>query len=161
MRMQTEILVERYQQSLFVAAFTACGDPQDAEDAMQEAFLAYHTTGKQFESEQHIRAWLLRVAINKAKNLRLSFWKKNRVSLDEYTEGLSFEEPQEHDLFDAVMRLPEKYRVVIHLFYYEGYDVREIAGILHRGENTVKSQLHRGRLMLKEALKEDWNYDES
>ena len=153
MRMQTEVLVERYQQNMFAAALSACKDPQDAEDAVQEASLAYHTSGKEFESEEHIRAWLLRVAINKAKNMRMSFWKKHKVSLEDYMESISFETEQESGLFEAVMDLPEKYRVVLHLFYYEDYSIREISKILRRTENTVKSQLSRGRAMLKESFR--------
>ena len=153
MRMQTEVLVERYQQNMFAAALSACKDPQDAEDAVQEALLAYHTSGKEFESEEHIRAWLLRVAINKAKNMRMSFWKKHKVSLEDYMESISFETEQESGLFEAVMELPEKYRVVLHLYYYEDYSIREISKILRRTENTVKSQLSRGRAMLKESFR--------
>jgi len=153
MRMQTEVLVKRYQQNMFAAALSACKDPQDAEDAVQEVLLAYHTSGKDFESEEHIRAWLLRVAINKAKNMRMSFWKKHKVSLEDYMESLSFETEQESGLFEAVMDLPEKYRVVLHLFYYEDFSIREISKILRRTENTVKSQLSRGRAMLKESFK--------
>ena len=153
MRMQTEVLVERYQQNMFAAALSACKDPQDAEDAVQEALLAYHTSGKEFESEEHIRAWLLRVAINKAKNMRMSFWKKHKVSLEDYIESISFETEQESGLFEAVMELPEKYRVVLHLYYYEDYSIREIGKILRRTENTVKSQLSRGRALLKESFK--------
>ena len=153
MRMQTEVLVERYQQNMFAAALSACKDPQDAEDAVQEALLAYHTSGKEFESEEHIRAWLLRVAINKAKNMRMSFWKKHKVSLEDYIESISFETEQESELFEAVMELPEKYRVVLHLFYYEDYSIREIGKILRRTENTVKSQLSRGRALLKESFR--------
>ena len=153
MRMQTEVLVERYQQNMFAAALSACKDPQDAEDAVQEALLAYHTSGKEFESEEHIRAWLLRVAINKAKNMRMSFWKKHKVSLEDYIESISFETEQESGLFEAVMELPEKYRVVLHLYYYEDYSIREIGKILRRTENTVKSQLSRGRALLKESFR--------
>lgn len=153
MRMQTEVLVKRYQQNMFAAALSACKDPQDAEDAVQEALLAYHTSGKEFESEEHIRAWLLRVAINKAKNMRMSFWKKHKVSLEDYMESISFETEQESGLFEAVMELPEKYRIVLHLYYYEDYSIREIGKILRRTENTVKSQLSRGRAMLKESFK--------
>lgn len=153
MRMQTEVLVKRYQQNMFAAALSACKDPQDAEDAVQEALLAYHTSGKEFESEEHIRAWLLRVAINKAKNMRMSFWKKHKVSLEDYIESISFETEQESGLFEAVMELPEKYRVVLHLYYYEDYSIREIGKILRRTENTVKSQLSRGRALLKESFR--------
>ena len=153
MRMQTEVLVKRYQQNMFAAALSACKDPQDAEDAVQEALLAYHTSGKEFESEEHIRAWLLRVAINKAKNMRMSFWKKHKVSLEDYIESISFETEQESELFEAVMELPEKYRVVLHLYYYEDYSIREIGKVLRRTGNTVKSQVSRGRALLKESFR--------
>ena len=73
---------------------------------------------------------------------------------------LPFEEPADGRLFEAVMRLPEKYRIVLHLFYYEDYSVEEIAGILHSRTGTVKSQLHRGRMLLKNQLMEEWNDDE-
>ena len=72
-------------------------------------------------------------------------------------ETLVFEEPEDGRLFEAVMQLPEKYRIVIHLFYYEDYSVREIAELLKRRENTVKSQLARGRMFLKDMLKEEWD----
>ena len=75
-------------------------------------------------------------------------------------ENISPEEPEEKELFGAVMTLPDKYRIVIHLFYYEDYDIREIAEILHCREGTVKSQLSRGRKLLKEVLKEEWCDDE-
>lgn len=161
MRLPTEVLVEKYQQHMFAAALSACKDPEDARDAVQETLLAYHTSEKSFESEAHMRAWLLRVVINKAKNMRLSFWKQHKVSLEDYMETLMFESEQEVGLFDAVMKLPDKYRIVLHLFYYEDYSIREISRIVRKPENTVKSQLSRGRAMLKEILKEDGNDDES
>ena len=73
---------------------------------------------------------------------------------------LVFQEPEDSRLFEAVMRLPEKYRSVIHLFYYEDYSVEEIAMILHRPKGTVKSQLSRGKKLLKNMLQEGWNDDE-
>lgn len=74
-------------------------------------------------------------------------------------ETLTFETPESENLFETVMRLPEKYRIVIHLFYYEDYSVREIADILKLGESNVKIRLSRGRGMLRETLKEEWNDD--
>ena len=74
-------------------------------------------------------------------------------------EDLTFETKEESDLFEAVLDLPEKYRVVIHLFYYEDYSVKEIAGVLKVGESNVKARLSRGRKMLREALKEEWEDD--
>lgn len=160
MRIPTEALVETYQNNLYAAAFSVCRSAEDAEDAVQDTFLKYHTMNKQFESEQHIKAWLLRVAINQAKNLAGSFWRRNSAPLEDYIETLSFQAPGDRGLLEAVMALPEKYRVVIHLFYYEDYSVRDIAGILHLAENAVKTRLSRGRKLLKDTLQEEWNDDE-
>lgn len=161
MRLPLNVVVERYKNNLFSAAFAVCKNPHDAEDVIQDTFLAYHASSTQFESEQHIRAWLLRVAINKAKNVTTSFWRRNTVTLEEYMETLVFEEPEDRGLFETVMDLPEKYRIVIHLFYYEDYSIREIASLLRTREGTVKSCLSRGRKLLKAKLKEEWNDDES
>ena len=160
MRLPLSLLAERYGQSLYAAAFAVCRNPQDAEDVAQETFLAYHASDRQFESEQHIRAWLIRVAVNKAKNATVSFWRRNRVPLEDYMDTLTFEAPEDRELMDAVLRLPERYRVAVHLHYYEGYGVGEIARILKTREGTVKSWLSRGRARLRAQLKEEWNDDE-
>lgn len=161
MKLPVDVLVERYGNNLFAAAFSVCRDPLDAEDIVQDTFLQYHMIKKEFENEQHIRAWLMRVAINKAKNVNLSFWKQKRISLEDYMATLPFESTEESDLFQTVMQLPEKYRTVIHLYYYEDYSVKEIGEILHLGESAVKVRLMRGRKLLKETLKEEWNNDGS
>ena len=114
--------------------------------------IQYYTTSKDFEDEQHIRAWLIRIVINKAKNTTLAFWRRNRRSLEDYIETLTFENPESENLFEEVLKLPEKYRIVIHLFYYEDYSVREIADILKLSESNVKTRLSRGRSLLKTAL---------
>ncbi|MEZ3473081.1 MAG: sigma-70 family RNA polymerase sigma factor [Lachnospiraceae bacterium] len=136
-----------------------CKNTQDAEDVVQETFVQYYTTKKEFESEQHVRAGLMRVAVNKAKNVNRTFWRRNKVSIEEYMETLTFETPEAETLFETVMQLPEKYRIVIHLYYYEDYAVSEIADILKLSESNVKTRLSRGRGMLRKALKEDWNDD--
>lgn len=160
MRLPLPLLAARYRDNLYRAAFAICKNPQDAEDVVQETFLAYHATDRSFESEQHIRAWLIRVAVNKAKNATVCFWRRNRMPLDDYADTLAFEEPSDRTLFDAVMRLNERYRIVVHLFYYEGYSVKEIAAILRTGEGTVKSRLSRARKQLRAQLMEGWNDDE-
>ena len=143
MKTETSVVVEKYKNRLFSAAFNVCANAADAEDVVQDTFIRYHTTNTQFADEQHIRAWLLRVAINKAKNVTMSFWRRRGVPLEDYAETLAFPSP-------------EKYRIVIHLFYYEDYSVREIAGILRITEANVKVRLSRGRRLLKEALQEVW-----
>lgn len=159
MRQPVQELIERYQGNLFVAAFQICKNREDAEDVVQDTFLQYHLSKKEYESEEHIRAWLLRVAINKAKNVNLTFWRRNKQSLEDYMEDLTFETKEDSDLFEAVLALPEKYRMVIHLFYYEDYSVKEIAGVLKVSESNVKVRLSRGREMLRETLKEEWEDD--
>ena len=116
MRQPVQQLIERYQNSLYAAAFNTCQNQMDAEDVVQETFVQYYTSRKEFENEQHIRAWLLRVVINKARNINRTFWKKNKCSLEDYIETLTFPNSQSRDLFEEVMKLPDKYRIVIHLF---------------------------------------------
>ena len=82
------------------------------------------------------------------------------MPLEEYMETLAFETPKSQNLFEMVMKLPEKYRTAIHLFYYEDYGVKEIAGILRISESNVKTRLSRGRKLLKESLQEEWDHDE-
>ena len=156
MRLPVQDLMNMYKNNVYAAAFSICKNASDAEDVVQDTFLQYYMTHKNFDNEQHIRAWLLRVAINKAKNIQSSFWHKNGMPLDDYIETLAFETPESKGLFVEVMKLPEKYRVVVHLFYYEDYSIKEIAEILRTSESNVKVRLSRGRAKLKEALKEGW-----
>lgn len=152
-------LVERYRDNLFAIAFNVCKNAADADDIVQDTFLQYYLTRKKFDNEQHIRAWLIRVTVNKAKNINRSFWRQHKRPLEEYIETLVFTEPDDRELFETVMELPEKYRIVIHLYYYEDYSVNEIAKVLKLTESNVKVRLLRGRQMLREALKEEWEND--
>lgn len=161
MKIPIRILMERYQNHLYRIAFSICQNREDAEDVVQDTFLQYHILKKEFEDETHIRAWLMRVAINKSRNIVRAFWRKHRQSLESYMEELDFPDTESSPLFEAVLRLPEKQRTVIHLFYYEDYTIKEIAEILHVSESNVKVRLNRGRAALREEIKEDWNYDES
>lgn len=108
MKPATQVLIERYQKHLYAIAFNICRNQQDAEDVVQDTFIQYHTYKKEFDTEEHIRAWLIRVAINKAKNITRSFWHRNKCNLEEYMETLTFETPESETLFDTVMKLPEK-----------------------------------------------------
>lgn len=160
MRQSVQELLEKYQNNLYAIAFNICKNAEDAKDVVQDTFIQYHLLRKEFDDEQHIRAWLIRVAINKAKNINRSFWRKNKRPLEEYMETLTFETPESEELFETVMALPEKFRIVIHLFYYEDYAIREIADILKISESNVKVRLSRGRSLLKEKLQEEWEDDE-
>ena len=103
-----EELVERYEYSLYAVAFNVCKNQQDAEDAVQDTFLQYYNSKKEFESEQHIRAWLIRVAIIKAMMKNQSFWRKNKTSLGDYMETLVFETPESEHLFETENALTDK-----------------------------------------------------
>lgn len=160
MRLETQALAEQYRDRLFAAAFQVCGNAADAEDAAQEALLRYHLSDKEFENQEHIRAWLLRVAVNWAKNISRSFWRRNTLPLEEYMETLTFDCQESREIFREVMALPEKYRLVIHLYYYEDYSVQEIGRILGIRVSNVKVRLSRGRQMLKATLQEVWDDDQ-
>lgn len=160
MKLSVDKTYEKYADRIFAAAFSICRNQADADDVVQDTFLKYYSHQQDYEDEAHIRAWLLRVAINRAKDISSSFWRRNKVAWEEYMDDLVFEEPSDNRLFEAVMLLPDKYRIVIHLFYYEDYSVSEIAKLLHCREGTVRSQLSRGRKLLKNMLMEEWNDDE-
>lgn len=159
MRLSAEEAFRRYGDRVFTAAFSVCRNREDADDAVQDTFVKYYTKKQDYIDESHLKAWLLRVAINRAKDLNGAFWRRNRVSWEEYMEELEFVQPEDKSLFQAVMELPEKYRLVIHLFYYEEYSIAEIAALLRSTQGTVKAQLSRGRKLLKSMLTEDWNHD--
>lgn len=160
MRQPVEILIKKYKNNIYAIAFNVCKNSEDAEDVVQDTFIQYMSLKKEFETEEHIRAWLIRVAINKAKNKITSFFRRNTLPLEDYMETLTFEPEEASDLFAAVMALPQKYRITIHLFYYEDYSVNEIADIQKISVSNVKTRLSRGRKLLKEKLKEAWEYDE-
>lgn len=160
MRIETSLLAKKYQDHLFAAVFHICENAADAEDVVQETLFRYYNCKKEFDSEEHIRAWLFRVAVNLARNVRRSLWRHKTVPLEDYMETLAFASRESESLFTEVMRLPEKYRIVIHLFYYEDYSVREISRILKISESNVKVRLNRGRKMLKQALQEGWDNDD-
>ena len=155
MRLTVEDAFQKYGDRVFSAAFSILRNREDADDVVQDTFLKYHIKNLQYMDETHLKAWLLRVAINRAKDITAAFWRRNRVSWEAYMEELEFTQPEDRSLFRAVMALPEKYRLVLHLYYYEECSIREIASLLHTGEGTIKSRLSRGRTLLKTMLTED------
>lgn len=122
----------------------------DIEDVFQEVFLKLLQTDITFENAEHEKAWLCRITINKCKDFCKTFWKKNVESIED--KEIPFEDKTESDLMLAVLSLPDKYKDVIYLFYYEGYTAVEIAKVLNQKENTVYSNLHRARELLKQKL---------
>lgn len=164
-----EEVMEFYMPMVYRIAFARLGNRDDAEDITQDVFLRYYKANVTFESEEHRKAWLIRCTVNCTKTLVMSAWFRHRAGSDglenmaedetetgfadltaEYTEQVE----RKTVVMDAVMRLPEKYRTVIHLFYFEDMSVADISKALGDKESTIKSRLSRARDMLKPMLKE-------
>jgi len=152
------LAVETYGNTVYRAAYQYCGNKSDAEDVVQNTFIKLLQSKKEFESEEYLKRWLIRVAINEAKNISMSFWKKRISSLEEVCieKSYEFHTDAQSDLYVTVMQLPAKYRIVVHLYYFEDYSTKEISEILKLKETTVQTQLMRARGKLKEMLKEAW-----
>lgn len=124
----------------------------DTEDIFQTVFLKYVTGTTEFESEEHEKAWFIRVTINACKDLLRSFFRSRTVSLDDLLEQPD-QVPEDHrEVLEAVLALPDKYRDVVYLHYYEGYTAPEIGTILHKNPNTVYTLLTRARDELRKML---------
>lgn len=142
---------EKYSDMVYRLAVARVKNKYDADDILQEVFLRFIKYKDKVENEEHLKALLIRITINCSKSLLTSGWFKRTEPL---SESLSVRD-EYSDTLDAVLRLPQKYRTVIHLHYYMGYSVEEIAKILKSKPSTVKSQLHRARQKLKIDLKGD------
>ena len=124
----------------------------DTEDIFQTVFLKYVTGTTEFESEEHEKAWFIRVTISACKDLLRSFFRSRTVSLDDLLEQPD-QVPEDHrEVLEAVLALPDKYRDVVYLHYYEGYTAPEIGTILHKNPNTVYTLLTRARDELRKML---------
>ena len=151
-RQELEELVNRHAPAVYRLAFARTGNRSDAEDLYQEVFLRYLTRAPAFTSEDHRKAWLLRVAVNCANRFHTAPWRKRTEPL---SEALSVPAPEGEDLWEELRRLPERDRTVLHLYYYEDMTTEEIAQMLDRNPATVRSQLLRARAKLKKLLVEE------
>lgn len=147
-----EAVIRRYSDMVYRLAFARTGNRSDAEDLYQEVFLRYLTRAPAFTSEDHRKAWLLRVAVNCANRFHTAPWRKRTEPL---SEALSVPAPEGEDLWEELRRLTEKDRTVLHLYYYEDMTTEEIAKLLDRNPATVRSQLLRARAKLKKLLVEE------
>ncbi len=163
--------IETYFPTLYRIAFLQMKNTADAEDIVQEVFFRYMKSGMEFESREHEKAWFIKVTLNCCRKLWRSPWVKRRVTLPEgeeragdvcgeTAESSYLKDEQSRELLQAVLELPDKYREVIHLFYYEELAVKEIAEILEKQESTVTSLLTRGRRILKRKLQEEYCFEE-
>ena len=144
--------VERCGSAVYRLAYAMARSRCDADDIFQEVFLCCHRSAPAFATPEHERAWLLHVTANCARSLLASPWRRRTVPLEDV---YPYTDPAASAVDDALARLPGKYRAVIHLFYYEGYQTEEMARILGRSSSTVRAQLTRARQKLRELLKEE------
>lgn len=149
-------LFDDFSDMVYRIVFARVRHSSDAEDVFQDVFLRLVKNINKIKSYEHAKAWLIRCAINRCNSHYTSAWQKKTVGFDEYYGecDLSYEQIE---LLEAVRSLTAEHQEVIHLFYYEGYLGKEIAGILGVNENTVKSRLRRARLELRSVLGEEGN----
>ena len=147
-----EALARDFAPAIFRLAYARTGNRADAEDVMQETFLRLLRARPEFADRAHARAWLLRVAANCANDWFRAPWRRREGPL---SEAIPAPEREEGGAVEAVLALPAQYRAVVHLYYYEGLRVAEIAQITGKSESAVKSRLFRARALLREMLKED------
>lgn len=150
---QFSLYAQRYIDTVYRVAYNYIKSGTDADDITQNVFLKLLKEEKRFDSEEHIRRWLIRVTINECKNLVQSRWWRSE-SYEDHAAGLTFDTPGHSELFYAVMDLPKKYRLPIYLHYYEEYSTQDIAEILKIPKGTVCSCLKRGRELLRKTLQE-------
>ena len=144
-------LAKTHMDMIFRLAFGYLKSKADADDVTQTVLLRLYKTDKAFESDAHVKHWLLRVTVNECKKLWRSPWNRTE-DYDAYAETLTFEEPRYAGLFDAIMALDGKCRAVVVLHYYEGYSIAEISALLGVPAGTVGTRLSRAREKLKQYL---------
>ncbi|MBC8559498.1 RNA polymerase sigma factor [Fumia xinanensis] len=153
-RSKMDEIISRYADMVYRIALNNMKTRHDADDVFQEVFLRCVKCGRKkgdFESEEHLKAWLIRVTINCCNKFWSSGWRRHVVFGEEPSK--LFEFPEENGIHEAMTSLPPKYRNVLHLFYFEDMAVKDIAEVLKVKEPAVRMQLTRGRAMLREKLK--------
>ncbi|MCH5279199.1 MAG: sigma-70 family RNA polymerase sigma factor [Christensenellaceae bacterium] len=146
----SEQVVLQFSDTVYRLALVRCKNRTDADDVFQNVFYRYLKYKPSFESQRHQRAWFVRTTINCSNSLLANVWRKRTTELD---KNLPAEDTIDLTVYDAVLRLPQKQKTAIHLYYYEGYTVAEIAKIMASPQGTVKSWLSRARAALEKELK--------
>ena len=152
-----ESAVDTYGDIVYKTALVRCGSVSDAEDVFQETFFKLSVHKKGFRDEEHLKAWLIRVAINECKMIKRSAANRLREELDDNSADNSADFAYGNPVADAVMSLPEKYRLAVLYYYYYGFSCDEAAKLMKISEPAVRTRLKRAREKLKEILREEWN----
>ena len=148
-----EAAFNKYADTVYRLAFVRTKNKADSDDILQEVFLRYIKVWEKMESEEHVKAMLLRITVNCSNSLKTSSWFKKTEELNENLA--SNDEYKDDSLLNEVLKLPQKYRTAIHLFYYCGYSIDEISQIEKINPSTVKTHLSRARAILKKSIKAD------
>ena len=143
--------------TVFRVAFSYMKSRADADDVTQNVLIKLYNAKTEFNSDAHIKHWLIRVAINECKRILLSPWRRS-APIEDHSADLTFSTPEQSELFYAVMELPKKYRVAVFLYYYEDYSTDEISKLIGIPKATVFTHLKRGREKLKITLSEADGY---
>lgn len=151
--LQFNIYAEQYMDTVFRLAFSTVKSKADADDITQNVLLKLYESKKEFESDAHVKHWLIRVTVNECKKLWRSPWNRTE-DFEEYSASLVFEEKRYNDLYHAIMSLDKKYRMIIVLYYYEGCSISDISALLGLPIGTVGTRLSRAREKLKNWLTE-------
>lgn len=141
--------IGNYRGMVYRLAYSYLKNHEDAEDICQEAFLKLYQCSESFETTENVKAWLIRVTINLSKNLLKTCWLRRRTELD---REIPTETERESGLLDCIIRLKPDYAIVIHLFYYEDYSIKEISSICRISSGAVRTRLTRARNQLKKML---------
>jgi len=149
-------IYERHKSTVYRVCFAYMKNAADTEDAVQNAFFQLIKAGKVFEGEEHEKAWLIRTATNLCKNSLRSWWRK-RENIDDHENLQDAENMEVDDVFSAVMGLPDKYKTVVYLYYYEGYNSVEISNILNKPQATIRNHIHEARNILRNKLGGEFN----
>lgn len=150
---EIERMVQQYSDMLFRICLITLGSEADAEDAVQETFLKYLRKAPLFETSDHEKAWLIHVAVNQCRDMQRFHMRHPQVNLDEIRHFTS--EPEELGILDALMALPDKFRIVMLLHYVEEYRTEEIAKIIGKTSSAVKMRLQKGRKLLEEQYRKE------
>jgi len=160
---EIDAILEKYKMLVYRLAYIKTGNRFDADDIFQEVFIRYIRSTPVFQSEEHAKAWFLKVTGNCTKKIFMSSWKKKVVLMDDMNDMSkpeSFEMEMDSDIYDAVLKLPPKFRAVIHLFYYEELSIEQMSAVLGARPSTVRTWLTRARQQLKKTVqKGSGNYD--
>lgn len=149
-------IYNKYIDTVYRVCFMYMKNKQDTEDVVQITFIKFLEYKGEFKDCDHIKAWLIITASNVCKN-HLKHWWRKTVNIDSLEDMYSNINDDNYFLLDKILNLPKKYKLIIYMYYYEGYKIKEIADKLNMKDSTVKSYLHRGRNLLKEVIEEDEN----